>query len=239
MRIPFLLPLLLAVTPALAQGEDWQVSCSATSAILDGKVVPGGACAAAHALADGTAVKFWTEARGADGLALRGPSLTVDMAVPADRLAALAARFAGNAAVLAAGASYRLNLASGTATEGRCARLVIPPQRAAAPSDGPKPLAFERMGCQIDDADGAIRAGLLAERSGAIAITIGGVRLATAMTLPDGGEEAYRAALARLSGEAPPEDDGAAPTAPDTEPAPPRRGAPGPAVPSFELEDLE
>lgn len=239
MRAALLLPLLLAVTPARAQTEGWQVSCSATSAILEGKVVPGGACAAAHALADGTAVKFWTEARGADGLALRGPSLTIDMAVPADRLAALAARFAGNAAVLAAGAAYRLHLASGAEIEGRCARLVIPPQRAAAPADGPRPLAFERMGCQIDDADGAIRAGLLAERSGAITITIGGVRLATAMTLPDGGGEAYQAALARLSGEAPPGEDAAAVTSPDTEPAPPRRGAPGPAVPSFELEDLE
>ncbi|MFZ2868878.1 hypothetical protein, partial [Zavarzinia sp.] len=213
MRPVLLLLLLSAGLPARAQSEGWQVACTTTSAILDGKVVPGGACAASARPAEGAAIKFWTEVRSADGLALRGPSVTFDMAVPKDRLAALTARFAGNAAVLAAGASYQLSLASGARIEGRCTRLVIPPQRTATPSEGPKPLAFDRMGCQIDDADGSLRQRLTTDRSAAIAMTIGGVRLAASMALPEGGDEAFRAALARLAGEAP---SAPAVTAPDT-----------------------
>ncbi|MCW0183326.1 MAG: hypothetical protein OJI70_16285 [Zavarzinia sp.] len=236
MRPVLLLLLLSTGLPARAQSEGWQVACTTTSAILDGKVVPGGACAASARPAEGAAIKFWTEVRSADGLALRGPSVTFDMAVPKDRLAALTARFAGNAAVLAEGASYQLNLAAGGGIEGRCTRLVIPPQRAATSAEGPRPLAFERMGCQIDDADGSLRQRLIAARGAAVAITIGGVRLTASMPLPEDGDQAFRAALARLAGEAPP---GAAVTIPDA-PAPPvRQTAPGPAVPSFELEDLE
>ncbi|PWR24866.1 hypothetical protein [Zavarzinia aquatilis] len=221
----------LTAAPARAEGG-WQVDCGATSAILGGKVVPGGACAATLGLADGTSLKFWTGARSADGLALRGPALAIEMPLPEDRLDALAARFKGNAAVLAAGAAYRLDLSSGAAIEGRCDRLSIPPRRASRPADGPKTLGFERMGCQIDDADGTIRDRLIADGSFAFALSIGGVRLARAVHLEDGGDEAYAAALARLAGEAAPPPPVAAPAAPSS------AKAPGPAVPSYELDDL-
>lgn len=252
----------LTVAGAARAEDGWQVACTATSAIIDGKVVPGGACAATLNLADGSGLKFWTEARSVDGLTLRGPALAIDMPLPEDRIAALAARFKGNAAVLAAGATYRLDLSSGAAIEGRCDRLSIPPRHASLPADGPKTLGFDRMGCQIDDADGTIRDRLIADGRFAIALNIGGVRLSRAIVLRDGGNEAYATALAQLAGEAPaPPPAALAPLAPSgakppgpavpsyelddlpagdgASEAPPAAAPPGPAVPSFELEDLD
>lgn len=224
--------LLAALLPATAaRAEGWQVECAATSAILDGRVTPGGACAASALVGD-VAIKLWTAARSADGQPLRGPAIGIDMPVPADRLEALARRFAGNAAVLAAGAAYVIDLPSGQRLEGRCDRLLIPPRRPAPSANGPAPLAFERMGCQIADDDGRLRRALIEERGLGIVLTIGGVQVPASLGLPADGDVAFAGAEARLEGREAPV------VAPDAEALAPPLRAPDPDIPSIEWEDF-
>ncbi|RJF86672.1 hypothetical protein D3874_06250 [Oleomonas cavernae] len=197
--------------PAGARAQDdtaWRVECAPTSTIIGGRMTPAGACAAL--LAGETGLRLWTAARTADGREVRAPSVAVDFAVPPDRVAIVGGRFSANAAVLAAGASYRFAFPQAPAIEGKCDRLTVPPRPAVVAEGGPRPKDIDRIGCQIEDAAALLRGALEAEESVTVSITVAGIRLSGTIALPQGAGEAYGHAEARLNG---------APAA--AEPAPP------------------
>ncbi|PWR20019.1 hypothetical protein [Zavarzinia compransoris] len=220
MRVwPVLLFLFLAAAPAQAEetlddwfdskpvddsAPPWTVDCAATSVIRDGRVVPGAACAAVSPPSlEGGVLRFWTEVRGADHAPLRGPAVALEFPIPAERLNELAGRFSGNAAILAAGANYHLTFHRAAPMAGRCDRLVMPARRGPADAAGPKALSFDRIGCQITDADGALGRLLLDEGGVGIALTIGGIRLAGSIVTGPGAEAGIAAAEERLRSPSP------------------------------------
>lgn len=209
MTMRWLLVVALLPLPAGAVAQDgaaWQVECAPTSTIAGGKMTPAGACAAL--LTGETGLRLWTAARTADGREVRPAAVAVDFAVPPDRVAILGGRFSANAAVLAAGASYRFDFPQAPAIEGKCDRLIVPPRRAVVAEGGPKPKDIDRVGCQIEDASAILRGALEAEASVTVNITVAGIRLSGTIALPQGAGEAYANAQARLNG------------APAAEPAP-------------------
>lgn len=218
-HLALLLPALLSAAPAM--GQDWTVECATTSTIIEGRMHPAGTCAAT--LPGDPALRLWTAARDADGHDVRPPSVAIDFAVPPDRVEIMTSRFSANAAVLAAGATYRLDFAKAPPAEGRCTRLTVPPRR-ATPETGAAPRAIDRIGCQVDDPAGVLRGALSAERGVAVTVIVAGIRLSASAPLASGADAAYAQAEARLSGT-------------------PASFAPPPAAPStpqaLDLDDLE
>ncbi|MCF4164847.1 hypothetical protein L2U69_04235 [Zavarzinia compransoris] len=192
----------------------WTVACAATSVIADGRLSRAGACNAAFAGADGAVLRLWTEARDADGVPRRPAAVTVEFAVPADKLQALQARFAGNAALLASAAVLRLTFNHKPMETRRCDTLVATAPATAATAAGPRALRLERIGCFLEDAEGLLHQDLLATGSFAAALTLNDVHLTGGFALPSGGDAAFGRALARLDGR--PEAPEAAPPLPRT-----------------------
>lgn len=210
------LPALLLPAAVMAQEETgWRVECAPTSTIVEGKMTPASACAAT--LAGNAALRLWTAARSAEGRDVRAPSVTIDFAVPADRVAILGSRFTANAPVLAAQATYRFDFADAPAVEGKCDRLIVPPRRAAPADGGPRPRDFDRIGCQVEDPAAFLRGSLEAAGGVTASVTVAGIRLSAAIALPEGAADAYASAEARLSGAPAATGEEAATAAPSTD----------------------
>ncbi|MDD3446273.1 MAG: hypothetical protein PHS60_12735 [Zavarzinia sp.] len=178
----------------------WRVDCAATSVITDGRVTRASACSADFTGQDGADIRLWTETRDAGQLVRRPPAVTIEFAVPADRLQMLRGNFASRASLITASAVFHVTFNDRDPIEGRCESLSVPPRPAAPGPASPRPLDFDRIGCRIADAEGLLRRLLLDTRSFATALTIGDAHLTGRFVLDTGGEAAFDAAMARLAG---------------------------------------